>query len=62
MELKIKLNTFLKLSESKKSIDLLFYSDFIEEKIYNSIINDCKELLRLLISIIKTSKSNNERK
>ena len=40
-------------NETEYWIDLLFYSDFIEEKIYNSIINDCKELLRLLISIIK---------
>jgi len=46
-------------NETEYWIDLLFYSEFIDNNSYKSIITDCKELLKLLISIIKTSKSNN---
>lgn len=46
-------------NETEYWIDLLYHSEFIEEKSYKSIIEDCQELLRLLISIIKTSKKNN---
>jgi len=46
-------------NETEYWIDLLYYSEFIEEISYKSIIADCQELLKLLISVIKTSKQNN---
>ena len=36
---------------------LLKDSDYITDKMFNSIIEDCQEILKLLISSIKTSKS-----
>ncbi len=44
------------VNESEYWIELLFHSEFIDEKSYNSILSDLKELLKLLTSIIKTSK------
>jgi len=43
-------------NETKYCIELLFRSDYINEAEYNSIILPLSELLRLLTSIIKTSK------
>jgi len=34
---------------------------FIEEDVYSSIVNDCQELLKLLISTINTSKKNKDK-
>lgn len=48
-------------NETEYWIDLLFQSGYIKEDDYKSLKEDGKELLRLLISIIKTSKSNNEK-
>ncbi|AFY95716.1 four helix bundle protein [Chamaesiphon minutus] len=48
------------LKEAKETeywLDLLFHSDYIEEKSYESIHADVEELIKLLISIIKTSKN-----
>ena len=45
-------------NESEYWIELLFHSEFIDEKSYNSILSDLKELLKLLTSIIKTTKNN----
>jgi len=39
-------------------LDLLDQSEYINEKVYKSIFLDCEEVLKLLISIIKTSKKN----
>ena len=44
-------------AETEYWLELLFRSDYFEEKSYLSIHSDLKELLRLLTSIIKTSKS-----
>ncbi len=35
---------------------LLKATDFINETIFNSLYNDCEELIRLLVSIIKNSR------
>ena len=43
--------------ESKYWLDLLFATDFITKKMYDSINNDCEELLKLLTASVKTSKS-----
>ncbi|MFZ5946684.1 MAG: four helix bundle protein [Stygiobacter sp.] len=54
-----KLNISLKESkETKYWLDLLKESDMLSEKEFNSISSDCIELIKLLTSIIKTSKQN----
>lgn len=45
-------------NETEYWLMLLRETDYLSEVEYDSIINDCKELLRLLISIIKTTKEN----
>lgn len=48
-------------NESDYWIELLFQSGYLEETFYQSIISDLKEILKLLTSIIKTSKNNGRR-
>ena len=43
-------------NESDYWLELLFKSNYIDEKEYSSLKNDSDEILRLLVSIIKTSK------
>ncbi len=45
-------------NESDYWIELLHKSNYLEEGEYLSLKNDLDEILRLLVSIIKTSKSN----
>lgn len=45
-------------NESEYWLELLYRSEYIDEKGFESIISDLKELLKLLTAIIKTSKSN----
>jgi len=42
-------------------LELLVETDYISESEFKSIIEDCNELNRLLISIIKTTKSKGKR-
>lgn len=49
-------------NETEYWIELLFQSNYIEETAYNSIKPDLTELLKLLISIIKTTKLNHKKK
>jgi four helix bundle protein len=44
-------------NETQYWLDLLHQSDYLDEVAHKSIAEDCKELLKLLTSIIKTSKS-----
>ena len=37
---------------------LLKETDYLYEKEYESIIEDCRELIKLTVSIVKTSKQN----
>jgi four helix bundle protein len=54
-----KLNIGLKeANETKYWIELLKETELISEKEYLSVLNDCTELIKLLTSIIKTSKEN----
>ena len=54
-----KLNIALKeTSETEYWINLLYDSNIIEKKAYDSLIKDCTEILKLLTSIVKTSRSN----
>ena len=45
-------------NETEYWLELLNKSDYLDEAGFNSILADLKELLRLLTSIIKTSKIN----
>ena len=54
-----KVNIALKeANETEYWLMLLKESDYLSADEYNSIIEDCRELLRLLISIIKKMKEN----
>ncbi len=43
-------------NESEYWLELLFESGYIEEKAFDSIYDDCKELIKILASITKTQK------
>ena len=45
-------------NETEYWIELLFHSEYLEQKSYQSIHADIEEILKLLISIIKTTKEN----
>lgn len=45
-------------AETKYWLDILFESGYINKSAYDSICNDCEELIKLLTSIIKTTKIN----
>ncbi len=52
-----KLSIALKESgETEYWLDLLYESDYLPNDAYNSISKDCSEILKLLISITKTTK------
>lgn len=52
-----KMNISLKeASETEYWLELLFETDYITEEQFNSIIADCTELIRILTSIIKSSR------
>ena len=54
---------FISLKEAAETeywLDLLNKTGFLSDVEYNSIINDCKELIKLLTSIAKTSRENNQ--
>jgi len=52
-----KMNIALKeANETEYWLMLLKDSDYIDEKSFNSIYQDCAEILKLLISIVKTTK------
>lgn len=43
-------------NETQYWLDLLYQSEYLEKTAYESIAEDCRELLKLLTSIIKSSK------
>ncbi len=43
-------------NETEYWINLLKDTEYIDEKLFQSLVNDCQELLRLLIASIKTIK------
>ena len=52
-----KLSVSLKeANETKYWLELLFVSNFLEEKLFQSFIMDCDEILKLLVASINTSK------
>jgi len=57
-----KLNIALKEGdETQYWLELLYETNFLNETEYNSIYNDSKEIIALLVSIIKTTKKNIEK-
>lgn len=55
----MKMNIALKeASETDYWLELLMATDYLDAKDTESIINDCKELNRILASIVKTTKEN----
>lgn len=44
-------------NETEYWLELLFYSKAINEELFRSLSNDIKEILKLLISIIKSTKN-----
>lgn len=54
-----KMNIALKeANETEYWLMLLKDSEYIDEKSYNSIALECDELIRLLVSIVKTTKTS----
>ncbi|MEE9430047.1 MAG: four helix bundle protein [Melioribacteraceae bacterium] len=45
-------------NETEYWLDILFETKYLDKKLYDRLIIDIKELLKLLISIIKKTKSN----
>jgi four helix bundle protein len=43
-------------NETEYWLLLLHDTEYLEKKLFESIVSDCQELIRLLISIIKTAK------
>jgi len=57
-----KMNIALKeANETLYWIELLYASELINKKSFDSLHPDCDEIVRLLVSIVKTSKTNVER-
>jgi four helix bundle protein len=45
-------------NETEYWLMLLHDSEFLDDKSFKSILYDCQELIKMLISIIKTSKAS----
>ncbi len=45
-------------AETEYWIKILYSSDYIDEKLSNSLLTDCIEIKKLLVSTINTSKNN----
>ena len=55
-----KMNISLKeICETQYWIELLYKTDYITEKEFDSIFSDCQELIKLLTRIVKTSREKN---
>lgn len=55
-----KLHTALKeANETRYWLELLHETDYITQTMYESLHDDCLELVKLLVSIINTTKANN---
>ena len=45
-------------AETEYWLKLLFLSDYLDEKLADSLINDCLEIKRILIASLKTAKAS----
>lgn len=48
-------------NETEYWINILYDTKYIDKSLFESLIHDCKELLKLLIASIKTSKALNNK-
>ncbi len=63
MDFLSKLNIALKeADETEYWLDLLHETKYLDDTQYDSLLNDCKELIALLVTIIKKIKENPENK
>ena len=63
MDFLSKLNIALKeADETEYWLDLLYETGYLDESQFNSLQSDCKELIAILVSIIKTLKETPEKK
>jgi four helix bundle protein len=46
-------------NETDYWLELLFQAGYLDEKMYQSLKQDCEEILKILTAIVKTSKGNN---
>ncbi len=46
-------------SETEYWLELLVETEYITEKAADSLLQDCREIIRLITAIVKTSKENN---
>jgi len=51
-------NYLINLAENNMKNNVIKDSEYIDEKIFTSIYHDCDELIRLLVSIVKTTKQS----
>ena len=55
-----KLNISLKeASETEYWLELLHESGYLEQKVFESIVQDCNELIKILVAITKNQKQEN---
>ena len=47
-------------SETEYWLELLAETDYLSEKAADSVLNDCRELIRLITAIVRTTKENNQ--
>ena len=47
-------------NETEYWLDILYSGEYIGENQYNGMITDCKELIKILTSIINTLNNNNK--
>ena len=58
-DFRAKLNISLKeASETEYWLELLVETDYIDQKQFDSIYNDCVELIKILTAILKSSEDN----
>ena len=61
MDFLSKLNIALKeADETEYWLDLLHETKYLDDKMFNSLERDCKELIAILVTIIKKIKENKE--
>ena len=47
-------------NETEYWLNILKDTNYLEQKLFDSLLSDCKELLKLLIASIKTAKQSNK--
>ena len=61
-DFRAKLNIALKeASETEYWLELLVETDYIDQKQFDSIYNDCIELIKILTAILKSSEDNSDK-